>query len=186
MSVQRIASRYAKSLIDLAIEQDKLEEVKGDIIAFNKATDNRDLYLLLKSPIINPSKKQEVLKALFDGKFSKMVMSFIQIIVNKNREKFLPEIADEFITQYKAHKHISTVKLISAVPLSDESVAKIKERLVASKTTDDQIEIETSVNPELIGGYVLEFGDRLYDASVAHQLDRIRKEFTKNDHIKNF
>ena len=60
MSVVRIASRYAKSLIDLAVERGQLEEVLGDIQSFQKAAENRDLYLLMKSPIINVSKKQQV------------------------------------------------------------------------------------------------------------------------------
>ena len=101
MSVSRIAARYAKSLIDLAVEQDKLERIKEDISAFLKATDNRDLYLMLKSPIINPSKKAQVLKALFAEDFDELSMAFFNIILNKNREALLPEIAEEFISQYK-------------------------------------------------------------------------------------
>jgi F-type H+-transporting ATPase subunit delta len=69
MSVIRIASRYAKSLIDLAVEQDKLERVLEDVKTFQKAVSNREFYLLLKSPIINATKKQQIFKALFGDKF---------------------------------------------------------------------------------------------------------------------
>lgn len=125
MSVTRIASRYAKSLIDLAVEQGKLERVLEDIKSFQRAADNREFYVLLKSPIINATKKQQIFNALFEGKFDKMTSAFIKIILNKGREAYLPEIADEFVNQYKEIKHISTVKLTTAVPLAAETISRI-------------------------------------------------------------
>lgn len=184
MSVIRIASRYAKSLIDLAEERGDLDTVLEDIKSFQKAAENRDLYLLMKSPIINVTKKQQVFSAIFDGKFSELTLAFFKIILNKGREAYLPEIADEFIVQYKKLKHISSVKLITATALTAETVSKIKQKLVSSDATDDHVELETEVNPDLLGGFVLQFGDRLYDASVSHKLDQLRKEFAKNDYIK--
>lgn len=183
MSITRIASRYAKSLIDLAKEQGNIETVIEDIKYFNEATKNRDLLLLLKSPIINASKKQQVFDALFKDKFSELSFAFLSIVLNKGREKQLPEIAAEFLEQYKRMKHISTVKLITATTLSAETVSKIKQRLVASEATDDHVELEVEVDPNILGGFVLDFGDRLYDASVAHQLEALKKEFTKSDYI---
>ncbi len=184
MSVTRIASRYAKSVLDLAIEKGQLEEVLADMTSFKKATENRDLYLLLKSPIINVSKKQQVFKALFEGKQTELTAAFFDIILRKGREKYLPEIAEEFIVQYKKHKHISSVTLITATPLAAETVSKIKQRLVSSEATDDHVELETEVNEDLLGGFVLQFGDKLYDASVAHKLEQLKKEFSKNEYIK--
>ena len=181
MSVIRIASRYAKSLIDLASERGQLEEVLGDIKSFQKATENRDLYLMLKSPIINTSKKQHVFDALFEGKQTELTTAFFKIILTKGREMYLPEIADEFIAQYKQLKHISTVTLVTATTLGAESVSKIKQKLVASEAADDHVELLTKVDPDILGGFVLDFGDRLYDASVAHKLDQLKKEFAKND-----
>lgn len=186
MSVERIASRYAKSLLDLAVERNELEVIHGDIQGFDKATDNRDLYLLLKSPIINPDKKKQILKSIFEGKVSEMVMSFINIVVNKGREALLPEIADEFLKQYKQYNHISTIKVTSAAPLTEASLEGIKKKFLASDETDDKIEIETAVDPSLIGGFVVEFEDKLYDASVSHKLDMLKKEFLKNEHVKSF
>jgi len=184
MSVIRIASRYAKSLIDLAEEQGQLDNVLEDIKSFQAAAKNRDLHLLLKSPIINVSKKHQVFSALFDGKFTELTTAFFKIILNKGRETYLPEIADEFIVQYKKLKHISSVKLTTATALSAETVSKIKQKLVGSDATDDHVELETAVDPDLLGGFVLQFGDRLYDASVAHKLEQLKKEFSKNDFVK--
>ena len=186
MSVKRIASRYAKSLIDLALEQDKLESVLEDIKAFKKATENRDFFLLLKSPIINATKKQQIFDALFEGEFDPMTMGFMKIILTKGREEYLPEIVEEFINQYKEIKHITTVKLTSAAPLSAETVSKIKQRLVASSATDDHVELIMKVDPELLGGFVIEFDDKLFDSSVVHKMELLKKEFGKNQFVKDF
>ena len=186
MSVQRVASRYAKSLIDLAVERDSLEVVKEDMDSFRRAVESRDFFLFLKSPIITPGKKSEIFRSIFGGKFNEMTSGFFQIILNKGREAYLPEIADEFLAQYKVIKHISSVTLTTAVPLSAEAVAKIKAKLTASAILEDNVEITTAVNPDILGGFVLEFGDRLYDSSVAHKLEKLKKEFGKNLFVKDF
>jgi F-type H+-transporting ATPase subunit delta len=178
MSVQRIASRYAKSLMDLAVEQNKLERVLEDVQSFRGATEVRDFYLLLKSPIVHASKKVSILKALFGDKYDELTMAFLNIIVNKSREPFLPEIAAEFIAQYRNMKGISSVKLITANPIDESSLNAIKAKLMASDETDQTVEISTTVDPDLIGGFIIEFEDKIYDASIAHQIEQLKKEFT--------
>ena len=180
MSIQRVASRYAKSLIDLAQEQNKLDRILDDVKTFQSAVAHRDFYLMLKSPIINGPKKVQIFKELFTGKFDDMTLAFFDIVTKKSRETLLPEIASEFIAQYKSLQHISTVKLTTATKLDDAAVALIKEKLVGSDATDQKVEIETAVNPDLLGGFILEFDDKLYDASIAHQLKQLKKEFAKN------
>ncbi len=180
MSVTRIASRYAKSLLDLAIEQNQMDRVLEDMNYLKEAVQSRDLYLMLKSPIINTSKKKEIINVLFNDKFDKMSMGFMNIIVGKGRERYLPEIAAEFEKQYKAHKRISTAVITSAHQLSEAAVAKIKAKLLASKITDDSVELVTKIDPDLIGGFIIEIGDKLYDASVAGKLDKLKQEFVGN------
>ena len=75
---------------------------------------------------------------------------------------------------------ITTVKVTTAAPLSKEALEDLRTKLIASVTTAKNVEIETIVNPDLIGGYVIEFGDKLYDASVAHKLESLKKEFKGN------
>jgi len=180
MSVTRIAARYAKSLLDLAQEQGKLDTIVGDIQAFDGATAQRDFSLLLKSPIVNPEKKGKILTEIFGGKFDELSMAFINIVLRKGRESYLPDIAKEFLVQYNALKKISRVKLTTATPTTEASLASIKAQLQGSSNTAANIEIETAVNPDLIGGFVIEFDDKLYDASVAHKLAELKKGFSGN------
>jgi F-type H+-transporting ATPase subunit delta len=102
--------------------------------------------------------------------------------MNKEREAYLPEIATAFIEQYKVHQGIQTVKLTTAVPISQE----VKQAILDKVKTDRHvplIELNTEVKEELIGGFVLEIGDELIDASIAFDLNKIRQQFENNDFI---
>lgn len=186
MSVIRIATRYAKSLIELAIEQGKLEQVNADMGTLAAAVKNRDLYLFLKSPIIHADKKNAALGAIFKGNLDVLTMSYLELLVNKGRESFLPEISAEFTVQYKTLKKITTVTVISPEPLSDAVLSDLKKKLLTSGVTSENLEILTKVDPELIGGFVLEFDNKRYDASVAHKLDELKSQFSKNLYVKEF
>ena len=183
MSVQRIASRYAKSLIDLANEQDKLERVKEDVDTFREVTRNRDFYLFLKNPIVNADKKWQVVQKIFSKSYDELTMAFLEILVKKGRESYLPEIADEFLVQYKTIKHISTVSLTTASPLSEETLTRLRKTITDSTVTDDIVELEVNVDPYLIGGFIVEMKGMVFDSSVAHRLDEFRKEFKENLYV---
>lgn len=185
MSVSRISSRYAKSLLDLALERKELDTILSDIEYFNEAIKNRDLYLLIKSPIINTTKKLNIFRLLFVGKLSNTTLSFFDIIIKKGREMFLPEISADFISQYKDFNKISTVIITTASPLNETLLDNIKLKLLASQITMDRLDVVTKIDPNIIGGFMIEVGDKLYDASVVHKLDQLKKEFIGNQYIKS-
>ncbi len=180
MSVTRIASRYAKSLLDLAVSENNLDNVLNDMSSLNESSKNRDLYMMLKSPIINTKKKKDIVHAIFEESFDKMSMAFMNLILTKGRESYLPEISEEFLKQYKSLKKISEAIVTSAHKLSDEALEKIKGKLLASNLTSESVEITTKIDPSLIGGFIIEIGDKLYDASVAHKLNNLKKGFVGN------
>ncbi|HLF63064.1 MAG TPA: ATP synthase F1 subunit delta [Saprospiraceae bacterium] len=182
MSAERLSARYAKSLIDLAIEQDKLERVKEDVEYFHQAAQVRDLRLLLKSPIVHTSTKRKIFGKLFTEHFDLLSNAFLDIILRKGRESYLAEIAQAFLEQYREIKKISNVKLTTATSVTAERLEEIKQKIRASGVTFPNVEINTHIDPAILGGFILEFGDKLYDASVAHQLEQLRKGFVKNSY----
>jgi F-type H+-transporting ATPase subunit delta len=186
MSVTRIATRYAKSLLELAIEQGSLQQVYSDVNTLHSAVKNRDLMLVLKSPVILADKKNAIFRALFGTSMDKLTLSYLDLLTKKGREAYLPEIASEFISQYKAMSKISTVKVTTAAPMDDAILVDIRKKLSEQGVVYDNVDIQASVNPELIGGFVLEFDNKRYDASVASKLEDLRGEFTKNLYIKEF
>lgn len=178
MSVARIASRYAKSLIDLANEQGKLERILEDIQSFQAVCAVREFYLLLKSPIIHADKKRRIFAKLFESEFDELTMGFFNIILRKGREEFLPDMAGAFIDQYREIKQITMVSVTTATKLTDEQLSSVREAIARSGTTYPNIEITAKVDPEIVGGFIIEFDDKLYDASVSSQLAEIRRQFS--------
>lgn len=180
MTNQRVADRYAKSLLDLAVDRAQLDVIKADVDALVEMAGNRDLVLLLDSPVVKPSKKQSIFAELLDkAGANELTKTFVDVLIRKGRETDLIGILGAFNDQYKQLKKISTVKVTSAAPLSADELKGIKQQLVAGGMTEAQIELVIAVNPALMGGFVLEFDGKVYDASVAHKLHQIRKELTK-------
>jgi len=179
----RLASRYAKSILDLAIDKGELENVFEDMILLKDiCRSSQDFTGLLRSPIIKADKKGKILDAILGGKISALTTAFYKLLLHKEREGYLPEIAVAFIDQYKEYKGIQTVRLTTAVPVS-ETVRKAILDKVRSGSDAREIELNTEVNEDLIGGFILEIGDRMVDGSVAYELNQIRRQFENNDFI---
>ncbi len=184
MTNPRLATRYAKSLLDLSIEQNQLEAVYADmklLKGINKS--NPDFVALLRSPIITADKKDKILDAVIGKNISQISMLFIRLLTTKKRESNLPEIVTAFLEQYNKLKNIQTVKLTTATPISEE----LKNNIIARVKSADSsaIEIETAVKEELIGGFKLEIGGTLIDASILRDLNDIKRQFLNNEYIHN-
>ncbi|MXV17593.1 ATP synthase F1 subunit delta [Hufsiella ginkgonis] len=178
MSEIQVASRYAKSLIDLAQEENALEAVRGDIELFLKVCrSNRELQAVLKNPIISPSKKIVILEELFGNTVHKVVLSFFRIVTSKMRSGILFATAKEFINEYNKRKGIVKASVISAVPLSEENKQQITDTIKAAM--NGEVLLEAKVDPNLIGGFILKVGDRQFDASIASNLRKLKKEFAE-------
>jgi F-type H+-transporting ATPase subunit delta len=179
----RLAARYAKSLIDISIEQGQLEHVYADMQFLQRIIkENPELGALLRSPIVNADKKEKILTAVTDGRITPLTASFNKLLVTKGREENLPEIITAFIKQYKDYKNIHVVQLTTATPVSEE----VKNAIVAqirSTSNMQNIELETKIDPNLIGGFVLQSGDKLVDASISYDLRQIAKQFESNEFI---
>lgn len=183
MQNPRLASRYAKSILDLAIERGELEKVYADMQWLQAVCkSNRDFVNLLRSPIIKNDTKRKIIEAVTNGNISELTAGFNRLLVTKNRERFLPEIVTAFIAAYKAHHKIRTIQLTTATPVT-ESMRNVIVEQVKKSAGFEKVEVEEKVNPELIGGFVLQVGDQLVDASVAYDLRAIAKQFENNDFI---
>jgi F-type H+-transporting ATPase subunit delta len=176
----RLANRYAKSLIDLATEKGQLEAVYADmkyLQAVCKAS--KEFVSLLKSPIIKSDQKNTIISAVTTGKVSELTAAFNTLLVKKGRESDLPEIALAFVDQYNELKGIHRVKLTTAIAVSDELKKSIEAKVKGGQGFGS-IELETVTDEKLIGGFVLEFNNKLVDASILRDLKDIKKQFSEN------
>ena len=185
MSNPRLAGRYAKSLLDLSIEQKQLETVYADIKFLQSLCRvNPDFVTMLKSPVIGSDKKEKIIEAVTSSKVSVLTASFLKLLINKTREYSLPEIVKAFIGQYNKMNDIHQIKITTAVPMSESLQNKIVDK-IKSGTPYKNIELETEVKDELIGGFTLEMGDTLIDASILRDLNDVKKQFRDNQYIHN-
>lgn len=176
MSVYRIASRYAKSLLELSIERGSLEEVMKDMQNFNEiCTDNREFALMLKNPIVAPGKKLSVLKSAFEGKVNEITYGIISLVTKKSREQFLPEIAAAFMQQYHNYKGIVESSITTVTPLSAEMKKEVT--AIVEKLTSKKVDLTEKIDESLIGGFVLKIGDKQIDDSVSSKLRELRLRF---------
>lgn len=179
----RLAARYAKSLIDLSIEKGQLETVFADMQWLQAVCKQSPEFVnVLRSPVITSDKKQKIVEAVTGGKINELTAAFNRLLIAKHRESNLPEITGAFVNQYKVYKKIYPVKLTTATPVSDA----VKEAVISQikKTSDMQnVELEALVDSKLIGGFVLQAGDKLVDASIAYDLKQIARQFENNDFI---
>ncbi len=185
MNNPRLAGRYAKSLIDLAIEQNQLDAVYADMkFLLSICKSNPDFVAMLKSPVISADKKDKLLDSIASNKVSKVTGLFLKLLVSKARENSLPEIVKTFISQYNELKKIYQVKMTTAVPVSNELREDIVKKIKAN-TPMQNIELETVVEDALIGGFTLEMGDTLIDASILRDLHDVKKQFKSNEYIQS-
>jgi len=182
----RAASRYVKSLLGLAIEKGALDAVHSDMVMFSKIVDgNHDFALMLRNPIISHDKKRDVLEKLFKGKVHPLTMSILDIITRKNREPLLPSIAKEFHNAYNEYKGVGKATVVTAIPLDAKLRAEF-EQMVKNLSDKKQVELIESVDPDMIGGFVLTVGDRQIDASIKNKLKALQVNFSQNPYIKEY
>lgn len=179
----RLAARYAKSLIDLAIEKNSLEETMKDMQLIEAIChQNADFVSMMRSPVIKADKKQAIIEAILSGKIGVLTSGFIKLLISKGREQNLDEIASAFIHQYRSYKRIKMIRLTTAAPVSSE-VSDLLRTKIQTAFPDNTIDFHVDVNADLIGGFVLEMEDRQMDASVLRDLNDIKKQFTKNLYV---
>jgi F-type H+-transporting ATPase subunit delta len=185
MQGTRVAARYAKSFIDLTIEQGLLEKAYADMkFILEVCKGNHDFVVFLKSPVIKTDKKQAVLVDVFKGNLSKITDSYIHLITHKKRAQYLPEIAAEFINQYKEKKKILTAVVTTANGIDDITRKKLME--IVKGSSSSEVVLEEKINKDVIGGFILRVGDKQIDATIAQKLNKLKQSFKENPFVKEF
>lgn len=184
MTESRAASRYVKSLLNLAVEQGALEQVHNDMQTFAKVIDqNREFALMVHNPIIRHDKKRAIFHRLFDGKFHKLTLAMMDLISKKYREPILPIIAREFHAAYNHYKGITRASVTTPTPIDEKLRAEFSD-MVKKISKQDQVELVEKVDPSIIGGFILKVGDRQIDTSIKSKLNTLELQFSKNPYIR--
>jgi F-type H+-transporting ATPase subunit delta len=177
MKSTKAAGRYAKALLELALDQKKIEVIESNMQQIlTVANEAHDFQVFLSSPLIKVDKKLEVIKSIFSN-FDDLSISFLEMVAVKRREAMITEIAAAFLSQLKDHRGIVSVTIISAKTLDAQTKAEITAKISAS--VKGTLEITENVDESLIGGFIVRMGDHQIDASVSNQLNRLKQELVK-------
>lgn len=183
----RVSNRYAASILSLGIERNELEIIRQDFELLRQTiSENHELALALKSPIIKPDTKRNILASIFGDKVGVVMKTFLNLLVSKERADMLFDISKAFLIQYQALKNETTVMVSTAIAADESLRHEINKFIEQSKKQlgiTGTIEIQEKVNPDLIGGFIIQAGDLQIDHSVKRKLDDLRIEFSKNPYI---
>jgi F-type H+-transporting ATPase subunit delta len=184
MDLSKISVRYAKALYLLGKEKNLLLQIRNDIVLIHETMKAiPDFRSVIESPVIKPSEKIKAVNGIFKGRVQVITMNFLNILIKNKRENSLEGVCRNYIDIYSRELGIKTAVITTVVPV-DDTIKKMVTELLA-REFKAKIEIETRLNPEILGGYVLKVGDQQYDASVANSLRKIKQALVKSDFSKN-
>jgi F-type H+-transporting ATPase subunit delta len=178
MSDSRAALRYAKAILDLAVENkatDTLEKDMQNVVSTISASS--DLREMLASPVINGNAKKDALLAVFNGSDS-IMEGAISMLVSNKRVAMLNEVAVKYLILNEKLKGKDIAHVTTAVPLTADLEKKILAKV--AEMTGNQVTVENKIDESIIGGFVLRVGDLQYDASISSKLSSLKREFTNS------
>ena len=176
MASLKAARRYAKSLLEVSQEQKQVERTLADIeLIDNTIKGSRELFLFLRSPIVQRDKKQKVMLELFGNKVSDLTRMFIEILIRKERETIVPEIAESFIDLYNKLAGIQKVQVRAASDMDKAGKDNLKK--ILQEKTGKKIRMEFTVDENLRGGLQVRIDDTVYDGSVKHKMEELQNTF---------
>ena len=174
MDQSKINVRYAKAFFSLAKEKGLTDVLQQDAETVSAVcSSSSDFNILLNSPVIPTSGKVKAITGIFEGKVHAYTLKFLVMITQNRREMYIPSIFRDLIDLYRKSQGISSAVLTTARALDKAIIDQIISEL--EKISGGKVELSQSIDPELIGGFVLRVDDRQYDASVATQLKKIKQ-----------
>ena len=171
-----VGRRYALALLEIGEEKKIVDTLLSDFEFIDRTlNDSKELYLAIASPLIQAEKKAVFLKAIFDGKVSKDILVFLDLIARKGRANHLKEVIRAFKTLLDDKNGVIEVDVKSAIELDKIQSNELKQKL--DKFTSKNTRIRLSTDKELIGGLTVKIGDTVLDSSIRHQLSQLSESF---------
>lgn len=178
MSESRAAIRYAKAILDLAVDKKATDAVEKDMRSIVATiSDSKELRQMLSSPVISGATKKETLLMIFKGSHA-ISEGLISILVDNKRVSILNEVALKFIILNEQQKGKDVAYVTTVVPMDAAMEKKVLKQVTT--LTGKEVTIENTVDENIIGGFVLRVGDLQYDASIANKLNNLKREFTNS------
>jgi F-type H+-transporting ATPase subunit delta len=171
--LSKVAEPYAEALLDLATSSNSLKETTNDMnIVSQFLANSNDLKKFLGNPLITREAKKSVVKDILGEQIDGTSLKFLLLLVDRGRIEVLDSIAQKFLELSYKQESIEIAKITSSVQLSADQQKNIAEKLKVI-TGAKQIKLALKVDPQLIGGFVIEIGSKMIDTSIRGQLKQI-------------
>ncbi len=179
MRINLLAKRYAQALFDLALEQKVQDEVEKDMVLIAEVLEeNKDLRHILSNPVITGEKKVKILDAIFKNHVTKLTLEFFKLLIKKNRETYLDSISAAYLEIHREYYNILPVTFITAYkPLKTTKDAISKK---VAEVTGKKVQLHEEIDEDIVGGFIINYSDYQYDASIKTQLNKLHKQLSKN------
>ena len=176
--MEDIAKVYSRSLFEVASEQDKLDEIHEELGEFADALEeNRELQIFFFSPYFSTEEKKDGLKrAVSDA--DETLVNFLELLIEKYRMPAIFRIRRQLDERWEEEHKLLRVQVTSAIELDDKVVEQIGERV--EEQTDRRVQLDSRVDPDILGGIVLRVGNSILDASIRSRLDQLRRHVARN------
>lgn len=182
MDIGVIAKRYAKALLEFAMAQNTADTVYEEVQQFIESYKTiPQLAQVLGNPLLPQSQKEKVICQAASTAVSPTFQKFAALVVAHRRESFMLFIAHSFVSLYREMKHISIGKLITAVPVSQKVADRLEKMVEQQSQGSVDVVLESTVNPDILGGFIFQIDDLRLDASVRTQFDLIKKQFIEKN-----
>jgi F-type H+-transporting ATPase subunit delta len=179
MDTNRITVRYAKALVELAVEKNVLSQVEVNMqLIFNSLNQFPNFDNYISNPSIDSYKKYNKVIELFGNNLNQLTNNFLKLVFKHKREKYLKEICRNTLGYIRKHNNVVLAQVEMAVEPSSGLIDSLKEKF--EKKLAKKLVLTTHVNPGLIGGFVFSIEGQQYDASIANHLKLISKELQQN------
>jgi F-type H+-transporting ATPase subunit delta len=184
MAEQKVSARYALSLLDSAIQKDLLDAVSNDIEFISSVLkQNPNLLRMLENPVVKTEMKSSILEEIFKNKVNSETMEFVLFVVKKKREEILSSILEKFKELRDLKLGFVNVNVLVASEFSDSQRNELQNKL--QNVLKKKVRMSYKVDEKILGGFIVQAGDTVFNASVKHQLDLLKKHFVEASPIKN-
>lgn len=175
--MEEIAIVYARSLFEVARDQGDLDVVRDQLTQFAAAVDaQRDLQVFFFSPYFSTQEKKDGLAAMLDDA-DPALMNFLELLLEKHRMPAIFRIKRQLDRLWEEENKLLPVQITSATPLDEATIEQIGKRI--GEQTGRRVELTSRVEPDILGGLVVQVGNSILDASIANRLEQLRKQVAR-------
>ena len=183
MSIEIVADKYSSAMFELAQEQNKLELMEEQLgYVASVMVDQPELRSFLENPIVTEDAKIKLISKIFDSSIDKVALHFIYVMIKRGRYRYIASAIEAFLKKSRAARGILEATVTVAEPITADVEASVQAKL--REATGKDVILSVRQDPSIMGGIVIQVGDKRIDGSVARRLEELEKSLLRTNSIR--